>query len=69
MGLSVYNNVQAENAHRLLANTNTQLSKSMERLSSGLRCCGQAARNLPLGGRAAAVGSEGDRLHRHCVGR
>ena len=37
MGLSVYNNVQAENAHRLLANTNTQLSKSMERLSSGLR--------------------------------
>lgn len=37
MGLSVYNNVQAENAHRLLANTHNQLSKSMERLSSGLR--------------------------------
>jgi flagellin len=37
MGLSVYNNVEAMNAHRLLSNTNTQLSKSMERLSSGLR--------------------------------
>jgi flagellin len=37
MGLSVYNNVEASNAHRLLANTNAQLSKSMERLSSGLR--------------------------------
>jgi flagellin len=37
MGLSVYNNVDAMNAHRLLSNTNAQLSKSMERLSSGLR--------------------------------
>jgi flagellin len=37
MGLSVYNNVEAQNAHRLLSNTGTQLSKSMERLSSGLR--------------------------------
>ena len=37
MGLSVYNNVEASNAHRLLSNTNMQLSKSMERLSSGLR--------------------------------
>jgi flagellin len=37
MGLSVYNNVEAMNAHRLLSNTNAQLSKSMERLSSGLR--------------------------------
>jgi flagellin len=37
MGLSVYNNVEAMNAHRLLSNTNSQLSKSMERLSSGLR--------------------------------
>jgi flagellin len=37
MGLSVYNNVEASNAHRLLSNTNAQLSKSMERLSSGLR--------------------------------
>ena len=37
MGLSVYNNVEAMNAHRVLSNTNSQLSKSMERLSSGLR--------------------------------
>ena len=37
MGLSVYNNVEASNAHRVLSNTNLQLSKSMERLSSGLR--------------------------------
>jgi flagellin len=37
MGLSVYNNVEAQNAHRLLSNTGTQLNKSMERLSSGLR--------------------------------
>ena len=37
MGLSVYNNVEAQNAHRLLANTGNQLNKSMERLSSGLR--------------------------------
>src|SRR5680860_1325660 len=37
MGLSVYNNVEASNAHRVLMNTNNQLSKSMERLSSGLR--------------------------------
>jgi len=37
MGLSVYNNVEAQNSHRLLANTGTALNKSMERLSSGLR--------------------------------
>jgi flagellin len=37
MGLSVYNNVEAKNAHRLLSNTGAQLNKSMERLSSGLR--------------------------------
>ena len=37
MGLSVYNNVEAQNAHRLLTNTGTALNKSMERLSSGLR--------------------------------
>jgi flagellin len=37
MGLSVYNNVEAQNAHRLLSNTGLQLNKSMERLSSGLR--------------------------------
>jgi len=37
MGLSVFNNVEAQNAHRVLSNTGTQLSKSMERLSSGLR--------------------------------
>lgn len=37
MGLSVYNNVEAQNAHRLLSNTNSSISKSIERLSSGLR--------------------------------
>ena len=37
MGLSVYNNVEAQNAHRLLSNTGANLNKSMERLSSGLR--------------------------------
>jgi flagellin len=37
MGLSVYNNVEASNAHRQLVNTGNQLNKSMERLSSGLR--------------------------------
>jgi flagellin len=37
MGLRIYNNVEAANAHRVLGNTNNQLSKSMERLSSGLR--------------------------------
>ena len=37
MGLSVYNNVEAMNSHRLLSQTNSLLGKSMERLSSGLR--------------------------------
>lgn len=37
MGLRIYNNVEAANAHRVLNNTNSALSKSMERLSSGLR--------------------------------
>ena len=37
MGLSVYNNVEASNAHRQLVNTGNALNKSMERLSSGLR--------------------------------
>lgn len=37
MGLRIYNNVEAANAHRVLNNTNNALSKSMERLSSGLR--------------------------------
>ena len=37
MGLSVYNNVEASNAHRLLSATNTSISRSIERLSSGLR--------------------------------
>jgi flagellin len=37
MGLRIYNNVEAANAHRVLNNTNDALSKSMERLSSGLR--------------------------------
>jgi flagellin len=37
MGLRIYNNVEAQNAHRQLTNTNMKLSGSMERLSSGLR--------------------------------
>jgi flagellin len=37
MGLRIYNNVEAQNAHRQLSNTNTKLSHTMERLSSGLR--------------------------------
>jgi len=37
MGLRIFNNVEAANAHRVLNNTNNALSKSMERLSSGLR--------------------------------
>lgn len=37
MGLRIYNNVEAANAHRVLGATNSNLSKSMERLSSGLR--------------------------------
>ncbi|MEQ9114212.1 MAG: flagellin, partial [Miltoncostaeaceae bacterium] len=37
MGLRIYNNVEAANAHRVLGTTNNHLSKSMERLSSGLR--------------------------------
>lgn len=37
MGLRIYNNVEAQNAHRQLASTNNQISRTMERLSSGLR--------------------------------
>jgi flagellin len=37
MGLSVYNNIEAQSAHRMLTATNTAVSKSIERLSSGLR--------------------------------
>jgi flagellin len=37
MGLRIFNNVEAQNAHRVLNNTNNQLGKAMERLSSGLR--------------------------------
>lgn len=37
MGLSVYNNIEAANAHRQLSNTNSMVGKSIERLSSGLR--------------------------------
>jgi flagellin len=37
MGLRIYNNVEALNAHRQLSSTNTQLTRTMERLSSGLR--------------------------------
>ena len=37
MGLRIYNNVEAQNAHRQLQATNQNISKAMERLSSGLR--------------------------------
>jgi flagellin len=37
MGLRIYNNVEAQNAHRQLQATNDKLSSTMERLSSGLR--------------------------------
>jgi flagellin len=37
MGLRIYNNVEAANAHRNLVNTQASVSKAMERLSSGLR--------------------------------
>jgi flagellin len=37
MGLSIYNNVQAMNAHRALTVTQLDMNRSMERLSSGLR--------------------------------
>jgi flagellin len=37
MGLSVYNNIEAMNSHRLVTGTNAQITKSMEKLSSGLR--------------------------------
>ncbi len=37
MGLSIYNNVQALNAHRALSTTQLDMNRSMERLSSGLR--------------------------------
>jgi flagellin len=37
MGLRIYNNVEAQNAHRQLQATNDKLSGTMERLSSGLR--------------------------------
>jgi flagellin len=37
MSLRIQTNVEAFNAHRQLANTEVQLSKSMERLSSGYR--------------------------------
>ena len=37
MSLRIQTNVEAFNAHRMLANTEAQLSQSMERLSSGYR--------------------------------
>jgi flagellin len=37
MGLTIYNNVSAMNAHRVLSGTQGDMSKAMERLSSGLR--------------------------------
>ncbi len=37
MGLSIYNNVDAMSAHRQVNNTNNAISRSIEKLSSGLR--------------------------------
>ena len=37
MALSIFNNVQAMNAHRVLSGTQNEMGRSMERLSSGLR--------------------------------
>ena len=37
MGLSIYNNVDAMSAHRQVSNTNMAISRSIEKLSSGLR--------------------------------
>ncbi len=37
MGLRIYNNVEAQNAHRQLSSTNMKMTSSMERLASGLR--------------------------------
>lgn len=37
MGLSIYNNVDAMSAHRQVNNTNMAISRSIEKLSSGLR--------------------------------
>jgi flagellin len=37
MGLTIYNNVSAMNAHRVLSGTQGDMSRAMERLSSGLR--------------------------------
>jgi flagellin len=37
MGLRIQNNIAAMNAHRQLTNTDTMMSKSLERLSSGYR--------------------------------
>ena len=37
MGLRIFNNVEAQNAHRNLTASNMGVSKAMERLSSGLR--------------------------------
>ncbi|HWH15737.1 MAG TPA: flagellin [Miltoncostaeaceae bacterium] len=37
MGLRIYNNVEAQNAHRQLTVNNTAMTRTMEKLSSGLR--------------------------------
>ena len=37
MSLRIYNNVEATNAHRQLQSTAITMSKTMEKLSSGLR--------------------------------
>ena len=37
MALSIFHNVQAMNAHRVLSGTQNEMGRSMERLSSGLR--------------------------------
>jgi flagellin len=37
MGLTIYNNISAMNAHRVLGGTEGSMARAMERLSSGLR--------------------------------
>ena len=37
MGLRIYNNIEAQNAHRQLNVNNTAMTRTMEKLSSGLR--------------------------------
>ena len=36
MGLRIYNNVEAQNAHRQLANTNIQVTKAIQEVKRAL---------------------------------